>query len=317
MQLGQRQPRLGALFLDQAAARLPVETECVTGPAAPVQGGHLVGDERLIQRVGDQQVVQFADQVGVPAERELTLDPLQNGRPALLFETVPHPGHPAAVDARESLAAPHPVRLAQQRGRLVLVAVSGSGIRLPPQLPELVQVDRLGIDVEQVAPGPPGQLDAVADGLPERTTEPGYVRGQALPRLGRRPGIPQPVNEGVGRHGGSGRQQEDGEHATFPGRPKIVLPVSRPKLNRPEDPKFHDRLASSTACGLLTAGRMEPRNYYFGVNAPPWPSHTRIGGRGNGKRKCSSAGQPRCGAICIEPFMESAAGRQLTPVARQ
>jgi hypothetical protein len=30
-----------------------------------------------------------------------------------------------------------------------------------------------------------------------------------------------------------------------------VLPVSRPKLNRPEDPKLHDRLASSTACGQL------------------------------------------------------------------
>src|SRR5215470_15166922 len=113
-----------------------------------------------------------------------------------------------------------------------------------------MQVHGLGSDIEQVAPGPPGQLDAVTDGLPERAAEPGYVRGQAFPRLGRWPGIPQPVNEGVGRHGGSRRQQEYGENAAFPGRPKIVLPVSRPKLNRPEDPKFHDGLASSTACGL-------------------------------------------------------------------
>src|SRR5215471_16419398 len=121
VQFGQRRPRLGALFLDKAAARLPVEAEPVTWPATPVQGSHLVGDERLVQRVGNQQVVQFADQVGVPAERELTLDPFQNGRPPLLFEAVPHPGHPAAVDAREGLAAPEPVRLTQQRGRLVMV----------------------------------------------------------------------------------------------------------------------------------------------------------------------------------------------------
>ena len=36
MQFGQRQPGLGALLLDQAAARLPVQAEGVTRPAAPV-----------------------------------------------------------------------------------------------------------------------------------------------------------------------------------------------------------------------------------------------------------------------------------------
>ena len=113
-------------------------------------------------------MVQFTDQVGVPAERQLTLDALQDGRPALLFEAVAHPRHPVAVDARQRRAAPQPVRLAQQTGRLVMVAAGGQRIRLPAQPAELMQVHHLGVDVERVTAGAPGKLDAVTDGLPER-----------------------------------------------------------------------------------------------------------------------------------------------------
>ncbi len=100
MQLAQGRPWLGALLIDQAAAGLPVEAQRVTRPATPVQGGHLVGDEGLVQGILGEQVVQFTDQVGVPAERQLTLDALEDARPAFLFEAVPHPCYPVAVDAR-------------------------------------------------------------------------------------------------------------------------------------------------------------------------------------------------------------------------
>ena len=249
MQFGQRRPGFGALLFDQAAARLPVEAEGVTRPAAPVQGGHLVGDERLVQRI-----LQPADwcssptRCGVPAERQLTLDALQDGSPALLFEAVAHPRHPVAVDARQGRAAPQFVRLAQQGGRLVMVAASGQPVRLPAQPAELMQVHRLGIDVEHIAAGAPGKLDAVTDRLPQRCAEPGEVGGEALPGLGRWPGVPQPVDEGLCRDYRPRRQQQDGKDAALPGRPQVPLPAGRPELDRPENPKFHDRLASSTAC---------------------------------------------------------------------
>ena len=168
MQVGQRRPGLGALLLDQAAARLPVQAEGVSGPAAAVQGGHLVRDERLVQRILGEQMVQFTDQAGVPAQRQLTLDALQEGRPALLFEAVAHPRHPVAVDTCQRGTAPQPVRLAQQTGRLVMVAAGGQRLRPPAQPAELMQVHHLGVDVERVTAGTPGKLDAVADGLPER-----------------------------------------------------------------------------------------------------------------------------------------------------
>ena len=162
MELGQRRPRFCALLIDKAAAGFPVEAKCVAWPAAPVQGGHLVGDERLIQRVLSQQMAKLAYQVGVSAKFQLTLDALQDGRPALLFEAVTHPRHPVAADPGQRLAAPEPVRLAQQHGCVIVVAACGQCIRLPAQPAELMQVDRLRIDVEHVASRAPHQLHAVA-----------------------------------------------------------------------------------------------------------------------------------------------------------
>src|SRR6266851_10478631 len=148
MEFGQHWPRLCALLIDKAAAGLPVEAERVTRPAAPVKGRHLVGDERLVQRVLSQQMAKLTDQVSMLAKLQLALDALQDGRPALLLETVTHPRHPVAADPGQRLAPPEPVRLAQQQGRMIVVAAGGQRIRLPAQSAELMQVDRLRIDVE-------------------------------------------------------------------------------------------------------------------------------------------------------------------------
>ena len=148
-------------------ADIPVEAEGLARPAAAVQGRHLVGDERLIQRVLGQQVMELTDQVGVLAELQLALDALHDGRPAFLLEAVPHPRHPVAADPRERLAAPEPVRLAQQRGRMVEVAAGGQGVRLAAQAAELMQVDRFRVNVELVATRASRQPDALAQGLPE------------------------------------------------------------------------------------------------------------------------------------------------------
>ncbi len=91
MEFGQRRPRFRALLINQAAAGFPVEAQCVGWPAAPVQGGHLVRDERFVQRVLRQQMRKLAHQVGVPADLQLASDPLENRGAALLFEAVPHP----------------------------------------------------------------------------------------------------------------------------------------------------------------------------------------------------------------------------------
>ena len=126
-----------------------------------------MGDEGFVQRVLDQQLLEFADQVGVPANLQVTLHPPQDGRPALLPQAGPHPGHPVTREAGECRASPEPVRLAQQLSRVFGVAVASQRVSLPAQAAELVQVDRLGIDVEFVATGAPCDLDFRSEGLPE------------------------------------------------------------------------------------------------------------------------------------------------------
>src|SRR6266567_3264144 len=249
MEFGQHWPRFCALLIDKAAAGFPVEAECVTRPAAPVKGRHLVRDECLIQRVLSQQVAKLTYQVAMQAKLQFTLDALLDGRPTLLFEAVTHPRYPVAADPCQRLAAPQPVRLTQQQGRMVVVAACGQCIRLPAQSAELMQVDRLRIDVEHVASSAPRQPDAIANGLPERRSKPCDVDRETLSCLWRGAGIPQPVNESLSRHYCARRQQEDRQDTSRPGWPKITLLPSRPELNRPEHPKFHDRLASSTTCG--------------------------------------------------------------------
>src|SRR5450432_2373276 len=167
MEFGQRWPRFCALLVDKAAAGLPVEAKCVTWPAVPVESRHLMGDECLIQRVQSQQMAKLPYQVGMPAKLQFAFDALQDGRPTLLFETVAHPRHPVAADSCQRLAAPEPVRLAQQRGRVIVVAACGQCARLSAQSAELMQVDRLRIDIEHVASRAPHQPYAIAQSLPE------------------------------------------------------------------------------------------------------------------------------------------------------
>ena len=232
MKLGQHRPRLRALLLNQAATGFPVEAQGVGRPSAPAKRGHLVGDERFVRWVLNQHLAKLTDQIGVPAKLQLVPGPLENGGPALLLEGVPHPRGPVAADPGQRLAAPEPVRLAQQPGGLFVVAAGGEGIRLPAQPAELMHVDRLGIDFEHVALRPPHQPHVVSHGLPEGGPEPGHVDRKAVPGLGRRPRIPEPVNESLDRDQRAWRQQEHGQDGSRPGAPKIVTPSGRPELNR-------------------------------------------------------------------------------------
>src|SRR6266700_278454 len=129
MQFGQHWPRFCALLIDKAAAGLPVEAECVTRPAAPVKSRHLVGDECLIQRVLSQQVAKLTYQVRMPAKLQLTLDALQDGRPAFLFEAVTHPRHPVAALIPVMGSSPaNPRRTSRNGGTITLRRSAGGAI---------------------------------------------------------------------------------------------------------------------------------------------------------------------------------------------
>src|ERR1035437_8417560 len=97
MKFGQHRPRFRALLIDKVAAGFPVQAQPISGPASPVKGRHLVGDERLIERVPSQQAPKLTYQVSVPAKLQLTLDALQDRCPALLFQAAAQPREPVAA----------------------------------------------------------------------------------------------------------------------------------------------------------------------------------------------------------------------------
>ena len=105
-------------------------------------------------------------QISVPPGLQLNPDALDDRGPALLLQRVPHPDDPVAADTGQRLAVPEPVRLTQQRGRVIVVAARGQRRRLPAKPAESVQVNGLWIDFEQIsALRAPGQPNLVAYGL--------------------------------------------------------------------------------------------------------------------------------------------------------
>src|SRR5258707_7809668 len=120
-----------------------------------------MADESLIQRVLGQQPAKLTNQVRVPAKLQSAFDALANCSAAFLLEAAAHPSHPVAADPGQRLATPQPVRLPQEPDGVIMIAGRDQGIRLSPQPAELMQVDRLGIDIEHVAAGtasPPGRV---------------------------------------------------------------------------------------------------------------------------------------------------------------
>ena len=153
-----------------------------------------MADQRLVRGVLHQQLGELTDQVVVAAKLQLAPDPVEQGGPALFLQRFPHPGGPVAADPGQGLTAPEPVRLAQQRRGRFMVAAGGQGVGLAAEPAELVDVDRFGVDLEQVALGPPEQAQVIAHCLPEGGAEPGHVDGKTLSGLGRGLRVPEPVN---------------------------------------------------------------------------------------------------------------------------
>src|SRR6185437_17058596 len=105
----------------------------------------------------------------------------------------------------QGLTVPKLVRIPQQRRRMLGVSGFGQRARLTAEPAELIQVDGLGVDVEQVAMGAGHQARSVDSGMLESPSQPGDISREALPRLSRRARVPQPIDEQLGRHYRAGR----------------------------------------------------------------------------------------------------------------
>ena len=107
-------PELG----DERAARVRVGGERLGLPAAAVEREHQLSAEALAQRLARDLPLQLADHVGVPAEREVGVDPALERHEPLLLEPRALRLRPGMVgELAERRAAPQRQRVAQRRRR--------------------------------------------------------------------------------------------------------------------------------------------------------------------------------------------------------
>ncbi len=146
LELLQLPARLDPEAADERLARIPVGGQRLGLPAGAVEREHLLPPEPLAERLCGDEPLELPDQLGVPAQGQIGLDPLLERVQAQLLE----PGDLAldellVAEVGERRAAPQPQRVAQARGRELGVAV---GERAPPVgeqalEPERVQLVRL------------------------------------------------------------------------------------------------------------------------------------------------------------------------------
>ena len=101
--------RLEAKLLVEQATAGSVDLERVRLTARPVQSEHLQAPQPFAERVLADELVELADELPVPSERELRIDPLlQRLQPELVESGDPLRGERLVREVRERWAAPSP-----------------------------------------------------------------------------------------------------------------------------------------------------------------------------------------------------------------
>ena len=248
-ELPERERRLDAERLDERAPRIAIRRERVRLPSRAVEGDHQLGAEALPERVLADQQLQFADELGTRAKREIRLDPLLEGFEPKLLEPSDLGLRPGLVgELGQRLSSPERERLPQHRVRVG----RGGSPRSPDELLEPEQVERPRIGSELVRRGGGPDHDAA-----QRPAELQDVLLQDLRRGGGRSSAPQIVDQAVTRHELVRVEEQDREERTLLRRVQGNHAALGDRLEWPEDAEFHGetRPGSYTRLGRRTTRR--------------------------------------------------------------
>ena len=222
-------------LLDQNAARVLVGLERLGLAARAIEREHQLAPAAFAERLERDRRLELADQVGMPAERQIRFDAFfERDRPPLLQAR----RLPASERLRRKLAErwtpPERERMTEGCRRAHSIHPRHRRPCAFHGLLELIDVDRAGGDHECVAVTF-GHQDAVAKRPPQ-------LRDSVLKDLGgrrRRAAGPELLDQPVGRHRlVAVQEQEHQQRALAPRTDRYDAP-SRGDLERPEYPIFH------------------------------------------------------------------------------
>jgi hypothetical protein len=140
-------PRLGSELLDEHAAGVRVRLEGIRLPAGPVEREDQLPAQSLAVGVLRDEGLQLGHELGVPARRQVGVDPVLEGGEAKVVQVRGRTPGGLAGEVGQRTAVPERERLAEERTARRQVAA----LRLPDEPPEAVEVELVRGDPQPVA----------------------------------------------------------------------------------------------------------------------------------------------------------------------
>ena len=234
VELGQRGRGVGPEPVGEHRPGLFEGGERLDPAARPIKSTHELPVRPFPERVGRDEQPQLRDQVRVPAQGRLGLDPVLRRRLPQLLQ----PGHLdlGVRQVGQRSAAPQPECLTQQGGGAARIARGQRRGALPRQAGEPMEVHLIGGDGQAIAGRPAGH-QVTAD----RGPQPGRQRLQGVPHAARRAVVPHPRHERLGGDGAAGVQQQERQQGSQPPPADLDRPPVAPYVEGAQNGEAHAR----------------------------------------------------------------------------
>ncbi len=239
--------QLGARFdpepVDERAACILVGVQRLRLPPRPVERRHEVPAQALAQRVLGDECFKLPDELVVPPEREVGVDPeLDRRQPDLLEPGDRRLRETLVGEVGERRASPQGQRLAQLLRPVCRQPASEQAPPLLHEALEAVEIERVRFDPDEVA-GRPRRQDVRRQRLPQpRDVDP--QRSRSVVRRALRPEL---VHQLVSGDDLVGVKEEHGEQRARLGPAEGSLAAFVPRLERSQDPELQPCLPDEDA----------------------------------------------------------------------
>ena len=261
-------PGLEAQLSVERPPRIAVAVEGRCLAARAVEREHQLGAQTLPRWMPCDEALELGNEHGVPAEREIRLDPvLQDGEAQLLEPADLPPRELLIREIGQRLPSPELQRRPQALRRLTRFAAVERLAPLRREPLEAVDIHLIGAGEQRVA-----AAARYEHAFAEHLAKTRYVDPDRLLRRLGRPLTPELVDYAIDGDGFAPVQQEDREDGSLTRSPQGRLPSLDQGLDRPQEPELHQRssVRGEPTARLLVCNLQQPRVSPARRGSPQW-----------------------------------------------